>query len=97
MGIPAVLIDKATAAEALRSRAFPVTDIESADHGRTLIHCFLGGIGCDWDLDDALRTLAGAKAVGWINDLFGHDLAIEADGKVYRFDVPHPPELDGES
>lgn len=78
------------AADALRGAAFTVTDEDSSDHGRTLIHCFLGSFGADWDLDSALALLGRAERVAWADHMFRHDLAIVADGRTHWFDVQRP-------
>ena len=61
---------------------------------RTLIHCFLGGLGCDWDLDTAIGLIRSAEKVGWAPNVFRHELAALKDGKLYCFEVraPEPAE-----
>ena len=63
---------------------------------RTLIHCFLGGFGADWDLEGAVQLVREAEKVGWAPSIFRHDLAALKDGKLYRFEVRAPePEAAG--
>lgn len=68
------------AAAALRRGAFTVTDEDSSDCGRNLIHCFLGSFGADWDLDGALALLERAERIAWANHGLRHDLVIVVDG-----------------
>jgi hypothetical protein len=88
----AVHIDKATAAEALRKAAFRVTDLDSQDYGRQLVHCLIGTMGADWDLDAALADLAKASEVAWVDGLAGHDLAVLVGGRLRNFNVRRPEE-----
>jgi len=83
-------IDRETAVTALRKAAFRIDDPDDNDYGRILVHCFLGGIGCHWDLDDAIRLTGKAAEMAWVDSIVAHDLAVLADGKVYQFDVPAP-------
>jgi hypothetical protein len=89
-----VQITNSDAVEALLAAAHTVDDPESSDNGRTLIHCGMGGaglfIGADWDVDDAKRTIERADVCHWSKHIFGHELAVVADGKLYRFDVRAP-------
>lgn len=89
----------------LRSRAFEVPpDSDTSDAGRVIIHSRLGGIGADWDLDDAIALAERSTWRGWMDSLLGHNLGIEHyDGdrlRLYAFDVPRPeivePRTDGE-
>jgi hypothetical protein len=61
---------------------------------RTIIHCFIGCVGTDWDLDSAVTLVREAEKTGWVPNLFGHELAALKDGKLYSFDV-RAPEGDG--
>jgi hypothetical protein len=78
----------------LRQHAFTVTDEDASDAGRTLIHSRLGGIGADWDLDDAVALAERAQWRGWIGSLLGHDLGVEVHDsdkvRLYAFDVRQP-------
>lgn len=78
----------------LRAHAFTVDDEDSSDHGRTLIHSRLGGIGADRDLDGAIALAERAQWRGGISSLLGHDLGIEVQDadkvRLYAFDVPAP-------
>jgi hypothetical protein len=57
---------------------------------RKRIHCFLGGFGADWDLDEAARFVREADKVGWAPSIFRHELAALKDGKLCTFDVRAP-------
>lgn len=62
-----------------------------------LIHCMMGGFGADWSLAGAigLARRDGAQCA-WAPSIFRHDLAIQADGKMYRFDARRPrPDEEG--
>lgn len=84
-------ITKQAAAEALRTAAFRVDDLDSEDYGRVLIHCMGSFTGADWDLDDALGLLSKAQRVGWVDHLFDHDLLIvDADGRRWHFNAKRP-------
>lgn len=79
------------AVSALTDQAFRVTDQESPDFGRTLIHTHRGPFGADWDLDAAIVTVREAVTLAWTDNLFGHDLvAIGPDGRTVYFDVRRP-------
>lgn len=56
----------------------------------TIIHCILGSFGADWDLDGAVKLIGEAEKVGWVPDIFRHELAVLKDGKLHRFDVRAP-------
>lgn len=80
-------ISKDEALEAVRKGAFVIDDPESDQHGRSIVHCFLGPIGADWDTDAVLDLIAQADEVAWVDNFLGHNLAVGCRGKVYRFDV----------
>lgn len=68
------------------------------DDGRTLVHCFLGFIGADWDLDDVLAELPDARDIAWLDDIFGHDLAVLTNtGRLLRFEVKSPERVRAEA
>lgn len=84
-------ITKTEAAAALREHAFRVTDLDSDDYGRQIIHCVGSFSGADWDLDDAIRVVSKAKAVAWEDHWLGHNLGVmDNDGCVWHFAVPLP-------
>jgi hypothetical protein len=84
-------ITKDEAAEAIRKAAFRVTNLESQDYGRVLIHTFAGPFGADWDLDEAILTVSKAKRCAWLDSITSHDLGIETeDGKVVLFNCQRP-------
>lgn len=82
------------------SAGVPVRDLAAAlalagglPEPRTIVHCYFGGFGADWDLDSALDLVATAWSVEWSRSLFApeHDLLVTgADGKTYRLGVPMP-------
>lgn len=83
------------AAAALKAAAFEVTDPDSQEHGRRIVHCFAGGFGADWDLDDCLATLPDAQDITWIDSIVGHDLrVVDATGRTRYFDVKRPAQAE---
>jgi hypothetical protein len=64
------------------------------EHGRTILHCFGGSFGADWDLPSVLGLIDGARACAFMpDDLFEHCLYVqepEKDGRypTWRFNVP---------
>ncbi|MFD0856651.1 hypothetical protein ACFQ07_30750 [Actinomadura adrarensis] len=81
-------------AAAVTAAAFEVTDPDSSDHGRKLVHCFIGTIGADWDLDSVLDLLRspGAKAQ-WSSHALARDHGLQVvapDGRVRYFQVQRP-------
>lgn len=88
-------VERLTAEEAvaaLTAVATEVTDEDSSNYGRTLVHCLSGGFGADWDLNGAIALARRADEIAWSPHWFGHDLAILADGKVCRFNAARPVE-----
>jgi hypothetical protein len=77
-------LTKADAAAALRSKAHQDSE------GRVVVHCLLGIVGTDWELDEALRLVSKATHVAWADHPFRHHLAVVADGRQYNFDVERP-------
>jgi len=57
---------------------------------RTIVHCFLGGLGADWDLEGAVKLVREAEKVGWVPNIFAHELGALKDGKLYCFEVRAP-------
>ena len=58
---------------------------------RTLIHCFMGGLGADWDLAAAVEMARrGGAQCAWAPHMLGHDLAVFADGSMHRFEARRP-------
>jgi hypothetical protein len=68
--------DRETVARLMRDAA--ETD---PDSGRVTVHSLLGGIGADWDLDDALALVKQARAVSWLPHPLapGHGLCVLAE------------------
>lgn len=91
-------ITKEEALAAARSAAFTIAqdgwDMDMkptpADAGRTILHCFMGGFGADWDLESVQDAIERSTAVGWVDHMLGHDLVVQTDGKLRFFDVKHP-------
>jgi len=84
-----ITVDEAI--EALAAAAFKVTNEQDENFGRTLIHSMAGGFGADWDLDSAITASQHARDIAWMDDLFGHDLAVlTQDGRVRKFGVKRP-------
>jgi hypothetical protein len=61
------------------------------------IHCFAGMIGADWSKESVVEELKNAQKIAWAQNIFGHELALEAgvgsawhDRSVLRFDVRKP-------
>ena len=96
-------LSKDQAVELLRQAAWTETiaacgHTGCTDHpgpGRTRIHSFLGGLGADHDVDDAENIIRAADKVGWLPNVFSHDLHVRtSDGRTYHYDVPKPSEAD---
>lgn len=90
-----ITADEAVAA--LTKAGFKVTDPEDSAHGRTLVHCYMGSFGADWDVDSAVALARHADDIAWMPNIFGHELAVLADGKIHSFNVKRPvTRTDGE-
>lgn len=75
----------------LTEAAFEVTDEESRDFGRTIVHCFSRGMGADWDLHSAIAEVENAREIRWVDHLLGHNLlVVSKDGRNRCFDVKRP-------
>lgn len=62
---------------------------------RTLIHCFMGSMGADWSLEGAVKLTRREDAQSaWAPNMFRHELAVYADGKMHRFDARRPARSD---
>lgn len=61
--------------------------------GTKRIHTIRGGLGCDWDLADAEKTVQEARQVEWRDAILGHNLvAVTADGHTIRFEAQPQPD-----
>lgn len=61
------------------------------DGDRRIVHCFIGTMGADWDMHEAVREVTASQVVGWHDSLFGRCLvAIMPDGRVRTFDTVVP-------
>lgn len=82
-------VDEAIAA--VTAAAFEVTDPESQDFGRKIIHCFAGFMGADWNLDGVIEAIKTARDVAWMDHRADHHLAVlTSEGRVRFFDVRRP-------
>jgi hypothetical protein len=66
--------DRQDFCDAMTEAAWTVTDPESDEIGRRVLHTFVGGMGADWDLIDALGFVMAAKEVAWSRPWAGHEL-----------------------
>lgn len=98
-------MDAAEAIEHINRCAFLVDCPESSDHGRRLVHCRLGGIGCDWDADEAIALVDTAEQIEWGSSIMGTCLMVlstpmpslydrQPKAKWYVFDTVTPPKED---
>jgi hypothetical protein len=56
--------------------------------GRRLIHSVSpAGMGADWEVESVVEAIEKSERVAWIDSIWGHNLAVEVDGKTYRFEV----------
>lgn len=89
MSVPEYTVEEATAL--LRQHAFTIAADVKHEPPRTVIHCRLGGIGADWDLDGAIALVERSTWRGWVESIMGHNLGVVAttDGRerCYCFDV----------
>jgi len=77
--------------ETVMKAGFRVNEPDSSDFGRTLIHCFMGSFGADWDKDEVLKLIGKAEQIAWVKgQIFGHELGVRANGKNHYFDVKAP-------
>lgn len=58
--------------------------------GRRLVHALSGAIGCDWGVDEVVALVERADVVSWSAHWLDHDLAVQADSRLYRFEVKAP-------
>lgn len=63
---------------------------------RKIIHCFAGMIGADWDRKSVVKELKMAEKIGWVTDIFSHNLGVQAGEKstwfnrsILRFDIKY--------
>ena len=55
---------------------------------RPIIHCFIGSIGADWDKKDIIKEIEACNQVGWVEDIFKHNLAVfDGVNSPRRFDI----------
>lgn len=78
------------AVKAIQRCAFTIHD-DDLPTGRRIVHCFIGSMGADWDVTDAIREVRAASLVGWTDSIFGRCLAVlTPDGRTRRFDTVTP-------
>lgn len=89
MTVQDLTLEEAT--EAIRRCAFSERD-DDGNEVRSIVHCFLGSFGCDWDADGAVGLLPDAKRICFTDHwLWGRCLVVEsADGRTYCFDTVTP-------
>lgn len=88
-------VDEAIAAAT--AAAFEVTDPESQDFGRKILHC-LSGFGADWDLDAVIEAIRTASDIAWLDHFLDHDLAVLNDeGRLRCFAVKRPEAAQAET
>lgn len=89
MSADALTVDEAV--KHLTEAAFEVTDEESSDFGRKIVHCYSAGFGADWDLDNVVAEVENAREIRWVDHLLGHNLlVVSKDGRNRCFDVKRP-------
>jgi hypothetical protein len=60
---------------------------------RVLVHCQMGFMGADWDLETAVAVVRQADEIGWCPPFMGgHNLVVIAGAKQYNFQVRKPGE-----
>lgn len=92
-------IERVSTHDAIRlvaEHGFIITDPESDDCGRTIIHTRAGGFGADWDLADAVKFVRTAHSQ-WHTGLFGTTLISIGTGaddrdRTIQFDTVTKPE-----
>lgn len=89
------MTDRSEFIEAAKAQAFTMTDPESSEHGRTLIHCQGSVCGADWDLDGVLSAIESADLVRWNTQSFagavlGHQLEVREGDRRWAFAVRRP-------
>lgn len=86
------------AIEYVTAAAFEVTDPESSDFGRKIVHCFAEFMGADWDLDGVIEAIKAARDIAWLDHWADHDLAVLTDeGRLRRFGVKRPEAAQAET
>lgn len=86
-------LTKEEAWEVARAASFKVESPDDSSRSRAILHCFMDNIGADWDLEDVKILISQSSERCWLSHIFGHDLTIVVDGKVYSFDVKRPENL----
>lgn len=101
------LITAEEAIAAIKRCAFETTETKFARDGtpacdvtRSVVHCFSGGIGCDWDTASAIEAVnnayvhEGVPQIAWMDSLFsdGQCLHIvervdDSGGRTRQFDT----------
>lgn len=90
-------VDEAIAA--IERCAFTIPELDDDGEpnyqgGRRIVHCFIGTMGADWDVEDAINEVRIAAAVGWRRTLFGECLvAVPSNGNWRAFDTVTPQVL----
>ena len=55
------------------------------------IHCFIDFIGADWDKTNVINLIKSSKRIAWADEMFAHNLAVIANGRLHRFDIQYSP------
>lgn len=74
---------------------FPVTEerlIEGrvVESKREVVHCFLGGLGADWDAENAIVLARAAAEATWVQTMLGRCLGLLVENRTYIFDTVVP-------
>ena len=57
----------------------------------SVIHCFIGRIGADWNKKSVIDLIKDSKRIAWADNMFSHNLAVINGGKLHSFDLKYPP------
>lgn len=63
---------------------------------REIVHCFLGSMGADWDVEDVVALIKRSESRSWQPVLLagGECLIVDSGGKRYSFDDVKPMTLE---
>ncbi|MFG1963165.1 hypothetical protein [Nonomuraea sp. NPDC049028] len=80
------------AIERVTTAAFKISDPESSDFGREIVHSFAGFIGADWDLHAVVEAIKSARDIAWMDHFAEHNLAVLLENGRVRFLAVKRPE-----
>jgi len=88
-----VSLTKEEAIQIVNEQSCEITDQESSNFGRVLIHHYYGFsfMGCDYDKDKVIEMIQRSEAVGWAVHPMRHNLCVIVDGERHNFNA-HPSE-----